>query len=52
MMRTSITKSTEGLQLTREEIESVINFLHSKISAIEMNGNVKAQDLMKAEHNN
>ena len=42
MMRTSITKSTDGLQLTREEIENVINFLHSKISAIEINGNVKS----------
>ena len=41
MTRPSVTKLPEGLHLTREEIENVINFLHLKINASEINGNDK-----------
>merc|ERR1711971_429378 len=48
MTKPSVTKFTEGLQLTREEIENVINFLHSKINASEINdtlyGSEKSKD--------
>ena len=37
----TVTKLPEGLHLTREEIENVINFLHLKINASEINGNDK-----------
>ena len=38
MTRPSVTKLPEGLHLTREEIENVINFLQLKINASEING--------------
>ena len=46
MTKPSVTKFTEGLQLTREEIENVINFLHSKINASEINGKGKLSSVI------
>ena len=36
----TVIQSTEDLQLTREEILNVINFLHLKINETEINGNI------------